>query len=144
MAYSFILTAHIVAGVVGVLLGPPALIGIRPRLTRRVFTGAVLAVCVSAVGLALLDLAALWWFVPIAAGSYLFAWRGQRADRRGDRVGVLRGHGGAYIALWSAIVVVSVPDAPLVWLLPTLLGVPVLEWLAHRARPAAQPTGALP
>ncbi len=41
----------------------------------------VALVCLSAVGLAALDPARLWWFVLIATGSYLFAVRAMRDIR---------------------------------------------------------------
>jgi hypothetical protein len=45
----------------------------------------------------------------------------------------VRGYGGAYIALWTAIVVVSAGSSVLTWLLPAILGTPVVELLAARA-----------
>jgi len=44
------------------------------------------------------------------------------------------GFGGAYISLWTAILVVSANGTPLLWLAPTLAGVPLVEWLARRVR----------
>lgn len=140
MAYTVALLIHIAAGVTGVLLGPVVLYSAAAgRVTR--FAGAyhasVLLVCVSAVVLSVLDFANLWWFLLVAAGSYAFALRALIAARRG-RAGwlprYLRGQGGAYIALWTAIVVVSVNDLPVVWLIPTAVGAPLIEWIAHRAR----------
>jgi hypothetical protein len=54
----------------------------------------------------------------------------------------IRGQGGAYIALWTAVVVVSVNHLPVVWLVPAAVGAPLTEWLGHRARTAdaATPT----
>jgi len=39
---------------------------------------------------------------------------------------------GAYIALWTAIVIVSINQLPVLWLIPTALGTPLIEW-PHRA-----------
>jgi hypothetical protein len=89
------------------------------------------------VVLAVLDFAGLWWFLFVAAGSYAFAVRAVIAARQGrpNWLGrYIRGQGGAYIALWTAIVVVSVNHLPAVWFIPTAVGAPLIEWLAHRAR----------
>lgn len=138
MAHTVILAMHIVVGVLGVALGPFAIL----RLVRgqagwlaTAYHLAVALVCVSAVGLAAMDFAGLWWFVLIAAGSYAFAARAMLAigsGRPGWQTPAVRGFGGAYIALWTAILVVSVPSQPIVWALPTAVGIPVLEWLAAR------------
>lgn len=147
MMHTLILAFHIAAGVCGVLLGPVAIAGAASGLdtNRRgwlseAYHGAVLAVCVSAAGLALLDPAGLWWFLPIAAGSYAFALRGRLASRRrwpDWRRRSVSGFGGAYIALWTAILVVSANSTPLLWLIPTVVGVPIVEWLARRVRDPA-------
>jgi hypothetical protein len=142
MPHTVTLIVHIAAGVAGVLLGPAVLYSAAAgRVTR--FAGAyhasVLLVCVSAVVLSILDFADLWWFMLVAAGSYAFALRALTAARRRRRGWLsryIRGQGGAYIALWTAVVVVSVNDLPVVWLIPTAVGAPLIEWLAHRARTA--------
>jgi hypothetical protein len=149
MTYIVALVLHIVAGVAGVLLGPPVLfLAAAGRVPR--FAGAyhvsVLLVCVSAVVLAVLDFAGLWWFLLVAAGSYAFSLRAVVAARqRGPNwlPRYIRGQGGAYIALWTAIVVVSVNQLPVVWLIPTAVGVPLIEWLAHRVRTADDAVPAL-
>lgn len=151
MTHDLILALHIAAGVCGVLLGPAAIAGAasgredaRGGRLGAAYHGAVLAVCVSAAGLAVLDLAGLWWFLPIAAGSYAFALRARLAIRRrspGWRRRSVSGYGGAYISLWTAILVVSANGTPLLWLVPTLAGVPLVEWLARRVRePAPEAT----
>jgi hypothetical protein len=95
--------------------------------------------------LAVLDFADLWWFLLVAAGSYAFALRASFAARQRRPNWLpryIRGQGGAYVALWTAVVVVSVNHLPVVWLVPAAVGVPLTEWLAHRARTAdaATPT----
>ena len=45
----------------------------------------MLSVCVSAAGLAWLDWERNWWFLPIAAGSYAFAFVGYGQVGRGRR-----------------------------------------------------------
>jgi hypothetical protein len=140
MTYIVALVLHIAAGVAGVLLGPPvlyfAVAGRVPRFAHA-YHASVLLVCVSAVVLAVLDFAGLWWFLLVAAGSYAFSLRALIAARHRRPNWLpryIRGQGGAYIALWTAIVVVSVNQLPVVWLIPTAVGAPLIEWLAHRAR----------
>ena len=132
------MVTHIVVGVLGVILGPLAIACLargRSGWLTSAYHLAVALVCLSAVGLAALDFPRLWWFVLIAAGSYSFAARAMLAIRAGRprwQVRAVRGFGGAYIALWTAIVVVSVPAQPLVWTIPTLGGILTLEWFANR------------
>lgn len=147
MTYTVALIIHIAAGVSGVLLGPAVLYSAAAgRVTRLAgaYHASVLLVCVSAAVLAVLDFANLWWFLLVAAGSYAFALRALTAARRrcaGWLPRYIRGQGGAYIALWTAIVVVSVNDLPVVWLIPTVVGAPLIEWLASRATNATIPAG---
>jgi hypothetical protein len=142
MVYTVVLILHIAAGVVGVLLGPPVLYAAATGRVGRLadaYHAAVLLVCAAGAGLALLDLGGLWWFLPVAAGSYAFALAARTVARRrrpGWLPAYIRGQGGAYIALWTAIVVVSLTGMPLLWLLPVALGAPVVEWLALRAHRA--------
>jgi hypothetical protein len=147
MTYTVALVLHIAAGVAGVLLGPPVLYFAAVRRVPRfaaAYHASVLLVCLSAAVLAVLDFAGLWWFLLVAAGSYAFAARAIVAarQRRADWLPrYIRGQGGAYIALWTAIVVVSVNQLPVVWLIPTAVGAPLIEWLAHRVR---TPNAAIP
>ena len=147
MTHTLALILHIVAGVAGVLLGPAVLYyAATGRVTRLAdaYHASVLLVCVSAVLLSVLDFANLWWFLLVAAGSYAFALRAftaARQHRPGWLPRYIRGQGGAYIALWTAIVVVSVNHVPVVWIIPTAVGVPLIEWLTHRAH---APNAAIP
>jgi len=142
MTRGVILTVHIAAGVIGLLVGPfalaQALRARRPTRLGATYHAAVLVVCLTAVGLTLYDWSGLWFFVPISVASYLFVLWGRRAAASGgDRWyrGVLRGYGGAWIALWTAVLVVSANEWPVTWLIPTVLGGAVIEWLCVRPRP---------
>ncbi len=80
----------------------------------------------------------LWFFWPIAVAIYLFVYLGQRAAESPGGLwyrGVLRGYGGAWIAVWTAITIISVPSHPWTWALPIVLGSALIEWLC--LRPAA-------
>lgn len=142
MLHTVVLAMHVAVGVAGVLLGPLVVARTgRGRVDRwtTAYTLAVGAVCLSALGLAALDLRALWWLVPVAFGTYGFVALGTRAVRAG-RAGAprwqpaaVRGYGGAYVALWTAILVVSAGGGVWTWVLPAAVGTPVVEWLAHVA-----------
>lgn len=136
MAHTVVLIIHIAVGGLGVVLGPLAVARVargKAGWPASAFHLAVALVCLSAVGLAALDFARLWWFVFIAAGSYAFAGRAMLAvgsARPGWPARAVRGFGGAYIALWTAVLVVSAPAQPIVWLIPTALGIVLVEALA--------------
>jgi hypothetical protein len=143
MDRTVILVLHVAAGVTGLAIGPVALV--RALRTHRAtwpdttYHVAMAAVCATAVGLTVFNWSGLWFFVPIALVSYLFVIHGRRAvgaaDPRWYRR-VLRGYGGAWIALWTAVLVVSAADWPITWFVPTAVGATAIEWFALRPRPA--------
>ena len=125
----------------------------RPGFHTRVgevYHWVMLAVCVSAVGLAALAWNRLWWFLPIAVFSYANALVGYVAAKR-RRPGWLPFHiggmCGSYIALVTALLVVNVGDRlPIVWFLPTIVGSPLIAWLTREVvrgrRPRVRPVNA--
>ena len=137
MVHGVILGVHIAAGVLGLVLGPVAV----ARTGRRwlpAYQWSVLVVSASALGLAAMDVSGLWPFALLAVGTAALVIGGQRTDRPDVFV---RLTGGSYISLVTALLVVSW-GSPAAWLLPTLLGIPLVEWFAARARPipdAVQP-----
>ena len=92
-----------------------------------------------ALGLIAFDPAGLWWLGPLAALSYGLALLGLIAQRRRTqrRLGLYaRGQGGSYIALVTALLVVSL-EGPLgiaAWLLPTVIGHRLIERRVARIR----------
>jgi uncharacterized membrane protein len=153
-----VLAVHIASGTLGLALGPVAMLASkrRGRHTRvgTVYFWNMLAVCVSATGLAILKWHELWWFLPIAAFSYANALLGYLAVRirwRGWLREHIAGMGGSYIALTTALLVVNAGGGPLiVWFIPTIVGSPLIAWATARvsrgplraatlhARPAAR------
>lgn len=132
-----ILTVHVLAGTLGLLLGPiavarPAPAGWAARLGLA-YQLAVAVLSSTAVALAVLA-TQLWWLgvvgVLTAVGA-LSGWQARRHGRPGWRGRHLRLVGGSYIALLTALAVVSV-SAPLVWLLPTAVGAPLIERAAAK------------
>jgi hypothetical protein len=133
------LILHVAAGVVAVLFGPLAIV-YTLRLRRlnwasEIYHWAVAVVCLAALVMVPYDWARLWVFWPISVASYLFVYIGQRAAEAPGGLwyrGVLRGYGGGWIAMWTGIAVVSVPDHPWVWAVPIVLGSVVIEWRCFR------------
>lgn len=135
-----ILVVHIAAGTAGLILGPVAMLAPkrRGRHTRagNVYHWVMLAVCVSAAAMALLDWSRIWWFLPIAVFSYANALKGYLAVKR-RRPGWLASHiggmGGSYIALVTALLVVNYQPAPLwIWFVPSVIGTPLILWAIQR------------
>ena len=139
-----VLAFHIAVGTAGLILGPIAMTALKgSRLhawAGELYHWVMLAVCVSAAGLAWLDWVRNWWFLPIAAGSYAFALIGYVAAKvrwRGWIVAHVSGQGGSYIAMVTAILVVnwqlltgtSGRSSPWAWLLPTVVGSPIIAWV---------------
>lgn len=104
-----------------------------------------LTTAVAAVVLALLDFDRIWWFIPIAVGSYAFALLGYLTAKRRPRgwlIAHVSGQGGSYIALITALLVVNVGgDALIVWFIPTIVGTPVIAWVNRRIATGRSPKG---
>jgi hypothetical protein len=157
MGHTLLLNLHIGAGVLGLVLGPVAMW----QDTRALRAGrgpagglsaaypwSVVAVGLSAVLLVVWYRGDLWWLVPVAALSAALALLGRAAAARqfrGWTHGYVHGLGGSYIALVSALLVVSLtvdgplhgPAALLPWLAPTAVGLLAIEWWRRRLVPAA-------
>lgn len=137
-----VLWLHIGTGVVAWVIGAVALwlsvSGRRPRDGVTAFHWSVLAVAVTASVLVAYRPEELWWLWLLAILSYGLALLGHRAPReqssRSLRLGI-HGQGGACIALVTATFVVSVDGLVQIaaWVLPTLVGVTLLEVWYRRA-----------
>jgi hypothetical protein len=149
-----LLALHIALGAAGLALGPVAMRAAkRPGLHTRageLYHWIMLGLCLTAAGLAVLEWARLWWFLPIALGSYAFALLGYVAAKRrwpGWLLTHVAGQGGSYIAMVTALLVVNwrlvagVPGRSSLWpwLLPTLLGTPIIVWLNTEIRRGRRP-----
>ena len=145
--FGLVLALHVAVGTVGLVLGPIAMTARKgPGLHTRageVYHWVMLAVCATATALAALDWQRIWWFLPIAAGSYAFALLGYVAAKRRWK-GWLRAHvtgqGGSYIAMITALLVVNWQaltgtrgiESPWAWALPTAVGTPLIAWTNYR------------
>ena len=141
-----ILYGHIVLGATALILGPVAMTARKvPGLHTKVgelYHWVVLGVCLSASTLAILNWNRIWWFLPIAVGSYAFAFLGYAAAKRRWK-GWLRSHltgqGGSYIAMCTAILVVNWETltgtrgvvSAWAWVLPTVVGTPIISWVSR-------------
>lgn len=138
-AHDVLLAVHVVAGTAGLVLGPVAMVlpkrpGLHPRV--GIAYQVVLATLVlSAVGLAALDLADLWGLAMIAVlteAAALSGWWAARRQFSGWLAWHVRLMCGSYVSLVTALLVVNW-DSPLAWLLPTVIGSPLIAWASARA-----------
>lgn len=131
-----LLLAHVVAGGLGLLLGPVAALAAarRPAYATRLITayqGAVTVVCVTALGLVALAPATFWWLIPIAVGTQAAIIVARRSGA--DPARRTRLLGGSYVSLVTALLVVSWGN-PLAWIVPTVLGIGLVESAAARVQ----------
>jgi hypothetical protein len=146
-AHDGFLAAHIAAGSIGLLLGP-ALFAARKRRGMHTIGGEIyhwsyVVLFVTAAVLAAMNWDEVWWLAPIGAFSYSFALRGYLAAKR-RRPGWLprhvAGQGGSYIAMTTALLVVNFGATnPVVWVLPTLVGTPLIAWVTAQVVQGKRP-----
>jgi len=158
--FTLFLVIHIATGVAGLVMGPIAMYaGKRKGTHTRVgeaYHWNMLAVCLSAVVLALIHWSSAGFLLYVAIGSYAFAVLGYVAAKvrwNGWLLAHISGQGGSYIALITAFLVVNGGgggQVPLIlWFIPTIIGSPIIAWVNYqvaigkrpkRTRPrAAQP-----
>ncbi len=144
---TLLLAAHATVGSLSLLFGALVLWAPRRRVDRlRARTGylwATVAVAATAIGLVALDPRALWWLVPLALLTAALVVVGHLAPRRGwGARAQAHGLGGAYVALVTATLVVSLegPARTVAWLLPTVIGVPLIERWVGRLRSVSAET----
>ncbi len=141
-ARDVLLAVHVVAGTLGLVLGPLALIarGRRRSPLAGGYHAAVLVVAVTAIALVAFAPAVPWWLIPLAIFAYACLWAGLHA-RPGWLSLRLHGFGGSYIALVTALLVVSIdgPAAVVAWTLPTGVCLVLIEREVVRARRAPPP-----
>ncbi|MCB2204808.1 DUF2306 domain-containing protein [bacterium] len=149
-----ILTAHVVFGTVALVLGPVAMTARKVRGLHtevgEAYHWVVLGVCLSAGILSVMGWSRIWWFFPIASGSYAFALLGYVAAKRrwkGWLGAHLTGQGGSYIAMCTALLVVNWQSltgiygiaALIAWVLPTIIGTPIIAWISRQVAQGKRP-----
>ncbi len=138
-----ILAVHITCGALGLIVGPLAMAA-RKRPLRRgahwhrrlglAYQAMVAGLCVSALGLVALR-PSLWWLGLVAVATQAAAIVGW-VTRPSARPTMLSLHIGAmcgsYISFVTAFLVVNA-DGLVWWLLPTVVGSPLIAWTSRRA-----------
>jgi uncharacterized membrane protein YeaQ/YmgE (transglycosylase-associated protein family) len=146
-----VLGVHVAAGSVGLLLGPYLMLTAKRRgpHTRlgTVYHWVFVALFVSAVGLAIIN-PDVWWLAIVGAFSYAFALLGFAAGKRrwrGWLVHHVAGQGGSYIAMTTALLVVNLGrTTALAWIVPTVVGSPLLVWLTNEIEAGRRPKRRVP
>ena len=146
---SVVLWLHVIAGFAALALGLVAMGAKKVRglhtHTGEAYHWTVLLTCVLASVLSILEWNRIWWFLPIALGSYAFAFVGYLSAKIRWKHWLLwhvSGQGGSYIAMTTALLVVNwhslvgVPGvrSPIAWALPTLIGSPIIALINRRLR----------
>lgn len=140
---ALVLAVHILSGGLGLLAGPLAMLA-RKRPLRGgrawhrqiglLYQGCVTGLCLSALGLVLFN-PSVWWLALIAIGTQVAALVGWRSapSRRGGDVGVhVTAMCSSYVSFVTAFLVVNF-DGLLWWVLPTVVGSPLIAWSSRRA-----------
>jgi hypothetical protein len=133
------MTVHIVAGAAGLILGPFAIAAAlhagRRTVAALAYQGAVAVITTTAVGFAVLDWRSWWPFVILAVGTeaaVVGGWWSRRQRSPGWHARHVRLICGSYISLVTALLVVSWGSL-LAWVLPTLVGIVLVERAAKRS-----------
>jgi uncharacterized membrane protein YeaQ/YmgE (transglycosylase-associated protein family) len=97
----------------------------------------------SAVALAILNWEEVWWLAPVGAVSYALALLSYLAGKlrwKGWLRSHVAGQGGSYIAMVTALFVVNTGGAsPLPWVLPALIGTPIVIWVNGQVAAGKRP-----
>jgi hypothetical protein len=142
MLFKMILWLHILAGSLGLILGPIAM-GSQKRKGLHTQIGIVYfylmsLVCLSALILAIMNWNQSWWFSLIAVFSFSFALKGYLAAKKKGKNWLpkhISGMLGSYIAMTTALLIVNVQKIPgsenihplVFWFLPTIIGTPLIS-----------------
>jgi uncharacterized membrane protein len=141
MVHSVLVFLHVAAGVTGLAVGPAAMLVPKGRLHARLgiaYQVAVLVLTTTAVGLVLSDpgrLAALGVIAALTEAAALGGWVLARRRPQGWRPWHIRLLAGSYVSVVTAFLVVQWPH-PVAWVLPTLVGSPLIAWASARAKAA--------
>ncbi|MGC9665928.1 hypothetical protein ACNTMW_05155 [Planosporangium sp. 12N6] len=135
-----LLAVHIAAGATGLLLGPAIMLapkrpGWHPRL-GLVYQALVALLCLTSIGLVAFK-PWLWWLAVIGVATWAVALAGWWMRRRRP-AGWLPMHislmCGSYISFVTAFLVVNLGlDSPVAWVLPTVVGSPLIALAVVRA-----------
>lgn len=141
MVFKIFLYTHVLAGIVGLLIGPIAMFaektkGLHTKVGEAYFYLMSL-VCLTAALLSILNWNQSWWLLLVAIFSFYFALKGYRAATNKKRDWLkkhISGMLGSYIAMTTALLVVNASLLPtsipnlIYWLLPTIIGTPLIRY----------------
>ncbi|MDI2130735.1 hypothetical protein [Yinghuangia seranimata] len=150
--HTALLVAHIVAGSLGLALGPIAMLAPK-KAGRHTRSGTAYQVCVAVLCLTSFGLAALnpdvWWLALVGAATWISAalgWWAARARPRHWLLVHINGMCSSYISFVTAFMVVQLGFGSwFAWIAPTAVGAPLIgrataKWAriaAARAQAAA-------
>jgi hypothetical protein len=138
MLRTVLLSVHIIVGSLGLAVGPAAMLlpkrrGWHTRLGLA-YQGLLAVLCLSAFGLVAL-VPSVWWLAVIGVATWAAALAGWWVRRRRVR-GWLPLHVsfmcGSYVSFVTAFLV-NTWGVPLSWILPTVIGSPLIAVAAARA-----------
>lgn len=141
--HTALLAPHVAAGTLGLALGPLAMVlpkRARHAVVGRLFVGVTVVMTTTALALALMSLPANAHLAVIATATLAACVAGLVVRRR-HRPGWLRPHVvlmlSSYLSFTTAFLL-TVWDSPLAWVLPTVVGSPLIA-LTVRRLPAGAP-----
>ncbi|WP_298990906.1 DUF2306 domain-containing protein [uncultured Pseudokineococcus sp.] len=145
--HTALLVPHALAGGAGLLLGPVVMALPKRRdrhgLAGRVYVPVTVVMTTTALALAALDPGRLWGLATIAVATLVCALAGTALARRRPP-GWLPAHvrlmGASYLSFVTAFLLTQW-SSPLAWVLPTLVGTPLIALAVHRLPPAARRAG---
>jgi hypothetical protein len=149
VARDVLLSVHIAAGTIGLVLGPVVAFSAKRRgqHTRlgEAYFWVYIALVIGAFGLAALNWSDDWFLVPVGIFSFAFALLGYLAAKRRPRAWLqlhVTGQGGSYIAMTTALLVVNAgTDAVFAWIAPTLVGSPLIAYVNSQIALGRRPKG---
>jgi uncharacterized membrane protein YeaQ/YmgE (transglycosylase-associated protein family) len=144
---SVLLILHVVCGIAGLIIALGAFASKKRKglhtILGNLYHWIFLVLSLSAVALSLLNWERLWWFLPIALFSYTFALVGFLAAKFKWSNWLrlhLTGQVGSFIAMITAVLVVNFGSGNFfVWFLPSIIGTPIIIWLARDIKAGRRP-----
>jgi len=147
MLQILLISLHVLAGAAAILFGFGAM-SVKKKQgwhtqIGNLYHAAFVVVAVTASALAILNWKSLWWFLPVAIFSYAFALLGFLAAKLKFKNWLrfhLLGQGGSFIALFTALLAVNFGSISILpWIIPTLIGTPILIWFKREIKAGRRP-----
>lgn len=145
--HDLVLGLHIACGTGGIILGPVVMQAQKRRGTHTrfgtLYHWLFFVIFITTLILCLMNWQKFWWLLPVGVGSYAFALLGYLSAKirwRNWLAYHVVAQGSSYIAMSTAVLVVNVGiNVWWAWVLPTIIGSPLIAWvrieMAHGRRP---------